>query len=310
MRQATVRKPDPAWMSEPDKRQVLAEMAEEVGGSAINFPTTAQMALRIRQALADPDCATGTAARLIAAEPLLAARIVGVANSALYPKSGRVITDLSAAIARVGFSMTRSLATALVLRQMANAPANRAHRALAAQLWDHTTRMAALASVLARRLTGQNPETALFAGLVHEVGGFYVISRAADYPGIFDGGMAHDWFHDDRGGSDLDFCATQSSFESRIGRAVLDSLAVPAPVVEAVEAVWRGEMTLPPGTLGDTLLLADQLVAVRSPLEPKQDDDAPEMRALKDLAFNDVQLSDMLKEAAADIDSLAAILRA
>ena len=171
---------------EPDKNRQLAEIASEIHGSAVSFPTSAQMALRIRQALSDPDCATSTATRLIGAEPLLAARIVGIANSALYPRSGKVITDLSAAVTRVGFSMVRSLATALVLRQMANAAANPAHRALAAGLWDHTTRMAALAGVLARRLTRQNPETALFAGLVHEVGGFYLISRADDFPGILD----------------------------------------------------------------------------------------------------------------------------
>jgi len=290
---------------------MLAAIAAEIQGSVISFPTTARVALRIRQALGDPNCPASTATRLIAAEPLLAARIVGVANSALYPRSDRVITDLSAAIARVGFAMARSLATALVLRQMANAPANLAHRAAAAQLWDHTTRMAALASVLARRVTGQNPETALFAGLVHEVGGFYLISQAAEFPGILDGDLAHHWFHD---ACDEDAAAgggaacLRPSFESRIGGAVLESLAVPAPVVEAVETIWGGHLTLPPATLGDTLLLADQLVAARSPLDPLREEDGHE-RAILDLVFNDVLLSNMLKEAAGDVESLAAILR-
>ena len=292
---------------EPDKNRQLAEIASEIQGSAVSFPTSAQMALRIRQALADPDCSTGTATRLIGAEPLLAARIVGISNSALYPRSGKIITELSAAIARVGFSMVRSLASALVLRQMANAPADPAHRALAAKLWDHTTRMAALASVLARRLTRQNSETALFAGLVHEVGGFYLISRAADFPGILDGDLAEYWFRD--GSDDDEPGGMQPSFESRIGRSVLEALAVPAPVVEAVETVWLGNLGLPPSNLGDTLLLADQLVAVRSPLEPPHEEEEPHVRALLDLAFNDVLLSDMLKEAAADVDSLAAILK-
>jgi hypothetical protein len=84
---------------------------------------------------------------------------------------------------------------------------------------------------------------------------------------------------------------------------------VPAPVVEAVETLWLGYLSLPPNTLGDTLLLADQLVAVRSPFELPQDVDTPHASALMDLAFNDVLLSDMLKEAAADVDTLAAILK-
>jgi HD-like signal output (HDOD) protein len=301
-----------ATAGKPDKGRVLAAIASKVRDGEISFPTTAQMALRISEALGDPDCASGTATRLIAAEPLLAARIVGLANSALYPRPSRAITDLSTAIARVGFSAARSLATALVLRQMANAPANPAHRAFAAQLWDHTTRMAALASVLARRVTGQNPDTVLFAGLVHEVGGFYLVSRAAEYPQVLEARRAHDGFYDVRdadGKAGDDPSGMPPDFESRIGRAVLELLAVPAPVVEAVETLWLGYLTLPPSTLGDTLLLADQLVAVRSPFELSQEDDAPHAYANLDVAFDDVLLSDMLKEASADIEALAAILK-
>ena len=40
------------------------------------------------------------------------------------------------------------------------------------------------ARVLARRVTRQNPDAAFFAGIVHEVGSFYLISRAADFPGL------------------------------------------------------------------------------------------------------------------------------
>jgi len=294
-----------------DKGKVFAAIAAEIGHGEISFPTTAQMALRVREALSDPDCSIATAARLIRAEPLLAARIVGLANSALYPRSAKIITDLSAAITRVGFSVARSLATALVLRQMASASADPAHRRLADLLWDHTTHMAALASVLARRVTGQDPDAALFAGLVHSVEGFYLISRAADHPGILDGGLAHDWFDD--GDAEEDAAGdspsgAHRSFESRIGRAVLELLGVPVPVVEAVDTLWLGSLTLPPATLGDTLLLAKQLVPVPSPLDRPHEEDDPHARAIMDLAFNDRLLSDVLKETGADVDSLASIL--
>src|SRR5262249_16913414 len=99
-------------------------------------------------------------------------------------------------------------------------------------------------------------------------------------------------------------------FESRIGLAVLESLAVPAPVVEAVETLWLGHLSLPPATLGDTLLLADQLVTVRSPLDPPQEDDHEAgILALIDFAFNDMCLSDMMKGGLADVESLATILK-
>ena len=44
----------------------------------------------------------------------------------------------------------------------------------------------ALAWSLARHVTGVNPDTALFAGIIHEVGGFYLLSRADEFPGLLD----------------------------------------------------------------------------------------------------------------------------
>ncbi len=54
--------------------------------------------------------------------------------------------------------------------------------------------------------------------------------------------------------------------EHIIGRAVLKQLSVPATVAEAIEALWYGFRATPPGSLGDTLLLANELSPVPSPL--------------------------------------------
>ena len=54
--------------------------------------------------------------------------------------------------------------------------------------------------------------------------------------------------------------------QREIGRAVLKALSVPAPVVAAVEVLGTGYLAFPPTTLGDALLLADQLAPVKSPL--------------------------------------------
>jgi len=47
---------------------------------------------------------------------------------------------------------------------------------------EHTAHVASLAHVIARRVTRLDPETALFAGIIHEVGGFYLLSRVKDHP--------------------------------------------------------------------------------------------------------------------------------
>jgi HD-like signal output (HDOD) protein len=295
-----------------DKRQILAAIATQIGQGEIAFPTSTQLALRVRKALDDPDCAVDTVARLIQADPLLAARIVALANSALFGRGGRVITDVPAAVTRVGFSVVRSLATALVTRQIAGAPNLPAHRDMAAALWEHTAHMAALAYVLARRVTRQNPDTALFAGLVHEVGGFYLISRAGDFPGLLEGGLMWEWT--DEGDDEDDAAGGQGgagkrSFESQIGHAILEALSVPAPVIEAIDTLWHGYLSLPPETLGDTLLLANQLAPVKSPFDLKVDGAAQGATANLDMAVGNETLTEILKEATSDVRALAAVLR-
>src|SRR3546814_1586552 len=54
------------------------------------------------------------------------------------------------------------------------------------------------------------------------------------------------------------------SGEAEIGRAVLKMLLVPEPVQQAVDAYFEGLLEIPSTTLGDTLMLAEQLAPVRS----------------------------------------------
>ena len=284
-----------------DRPDTLKLLAAEAGRGELTFPTSATVVLRVRQALDDPDCQTETAVRLIQAEPLLSARVVAVANSAAFNRSGRTITDVRAAVNLLGFRTVRNLATAMVARQMAGIPDGHAQRDLATQLWEHSVHVAALAQVIARRVTRQDPEAALFAGMVHEIGGFHLLSRVKDFPGLLDG-EPEDWMGEDEG-------ATGVSPESEIGHAVLTALSVPEPVVAAIEILWKGYLAFPPTTLGDTLLLADQLAPIKSPLFQTPGKNPGEMAATIDLLVEQDTLSHILKESAEEVQSLTEALR-
>lgn len=283
-----------------NKSEMVRILAAEVGRGELMFPTSATVALRVQQALDDPDCHLETAARLIQAEPLLSARIVAVANSAAFNRSGRVVTDVRAAVNLLGFRMIRTLATAVIARQMAGMVEDPAHRALAARLWEHTAHVAALAQLIARRVMRQDPEAAMFAGLVHEISGFYLLSRAKDFPGLIDG-APQDAEEDEDDDAVLP--------ESEIGRAVLKALSVPAPVVAAVEILWKGYLTFPPTTLGDTLLLADQLAPVKSPLLQAPEMNREETVAMIDMNIGEETLVGILAESVEEVQSLTAALR-
>ena len=201
--------------------EILTRLATEAAHGEMVFGTHAEMALRVRRALDDPDCSLDNLATLVRAEPLLAARVVAMANSAVYNRSGRSITDIRQAVSTIGFKAMSGLAMALIVRQMEETSKDATIRTLGARLWEHTAHVASLAYVLARRVTRQDPDTAFFAGIVHEVGGFYLISRASSFPGLLDRPL-QGWFR---------------SGEVELGRALLKALSVPQQVVDAIEVM-------------------------------------------------------------------------
>lgn len=275
------------------RSEALQIIAAEAGRGELTFPTNVAVAARIHQALDDPDCRIETAAKLLQAEPLLSARVVALANSPAFNRSSQEVTDVGTAVSRLGFRAVRSLAMALVTRQMSGASPVPAHREMAARLWQHTAHVAALSRVLARRVTRQDPETALFAGLIHEVGAFYLISRANDYPVLIDSDAAE--------GDD--------EIEAAIGNEVLKMLAVPDTVAAAVQVVWAGYLTLPPTSLGDTVLLANELAPVLSPFDSMPDWRDKSLAASVDMVIGKETLVEILAESAEELASLTKALQ-
>lgn len=277
-----------------ETRAAYEAIAAELRLGAPAFPTSAQVALRVRQVLDDPDTHIDTATRLIQAEPVLAARVVAMANSVAMNPQGRSIADVRTAIARLGFQTVRSLASALLAHQMAVGILRPALRALADTLWEHTAHVASLAQVLARRVTHADAEAALFAGILHEVGGFYLLWRAERQPELVTDGFA-DWV--DQG-------------EATVGQAVLEVLQVPDSVRQAIAYYWDGYLALPPTCLGDTLLLADELSPIASPLHKLGGREMGEgMTARIDLLIGRETLHEILTESARDVASLIEALR-
>ena len=272
-----------------NKREIFSRIAADVSQGELNFPTGVELALKLRQALDDPDCSIATAARLIQAEPLLSAHIIAIANSVVYNRSGREIDDVSIAIARLGFDVVRALAMAMVTRQMAGQSNDPVQRNLVNQLWQHTAHVASLAQVIARHVTLQNPETALFAGIIHEIGGFYMLSRACEFPGLLEGDYT-EW---------LEFG------EIEVARAIQGRLKLPSSVANALELFQEGFLAMPPATLADTLLMAEELSPITSPLHYLQGmETATRSSAHIEMAIGEETLSRILSVAASEVASL------
>jgi HD-like signal output (HDOD) protein len=276
-----------------NRLETFGLIAAQAERGEIIFPTSVNAALRLQLALNDPDCHVEDAIKLVLGEPQLAARTVALANSAAFNRNGEAtVTNVRAAVMRIGYRSLQMLVASLVVRQFGSRIVDPLLRAKAEQLWQHTAHVAALAKVFAARVTLVNPDTALFAAIVHEVGGFYLLSRADEFPGLLDADPEN-W---------IQLC------EEVVSREVMRKLAIPDTVMDAIQNLRSGLMGMPPAGLLDTLLLANQFAPVHSPLAL----DAPAMPAHEesalDFAIDRATLDSILQESNDEYQRLSAAL--
>ncbi|QJE00824.1 HDOD domain-containing protein [Massilia forsythiae] len=271
-----------------NKLETFGTIAAQAARGEISFPTSVNAVLRLQQALNDPDCHLEEAIRLVLGEPQLAARTVALANTSAFNPGGHPITNVRAAVTRVGYRNLQMLVTSLIVRQFGSRIADPNLRAKCEQLWEHTVQVAALASVFARRVTFVNPDTALFAGIVHEVGGFYLLSRADGFPGLLD--------EDPEKWAEL--C------EDVVTREVARKLALPEPVADVVFQLRGGWLQMPPASLLDTLLMANMYATVPSPLGTAPAPLPEHSESVLDYLVDEATLQVIIEEAAVISESM------
>lgn len=275
-----------------DKLSIYKTLAERANQGDLIFPTNVRETIKLKRQLDDPDCHLDQAAKLIAADPLLAARAVALANSVAYRRSASVVTNVRSAVQRLGFRTLITLLSAMIVRQMNAQLKNPDLQKIANKLWEHSAHVASLAQIIAKNVTRVDAETAFFAGIVHEVGGFYLISQAETYPGLLEGD-SEIW---------MDYG------EKVIGRGVLKALEVPEAVLHGVEYLWQGITNMPPESLGDTLILANDIAPVASPLESKARLQLQNYTRHIDFEVDDTTLQEILDETDSETQSLTQAL--
>ena len=161
--------------------EMLESIAAELSGEVV-FPTCFDIAIRVRNAMRDPAASLPKIAGVIKTEPLVVAKLLRSANSAAQGAGGRKITDVETAIGRLGIDSARSTALATAMDQLLRSRELVVFANIARALWSHSLLTAAAARVLSQRLTRVNPDDAMLAGLIHDLGAFYMLYRAAKYP--------------------------------------------------------------------------------------------------------------------------------
>lgn len=164
---------------DPRRHRMLDDIAHELSGELV-FPTGFDTVTRLHEALEDPEIGLEKIGALLPGDPLVSARLLALANSAAYNPAGDTIKNLHKAIERLGLQNVRMVALGVASRQLLLARDD-AFRALGDRVWTHSLHTASAAYVLARRLSRVQPDEALLAGLIHNLGAFYLIYRGGQY---------------------------------------------------------------------------------------------------------------------------------
>jgi HD-like signal output (HDOD) protein len=280
--------PPPADTTRQAAFRFLTDIAADLSEGDVTFPTFADATVKVRIALDEPKMNSERLARVISSEPLLSMKLVHLANSAALSPVGKRVGDVRTAVTRVGFDAVRTVAAAIAMSQMRAADELQKHAERAAAAWRHSVDVAAVSFVIAKKLTRLQPEEALFAGIIHDIGYFYLLSKASCYPELDDAPAALDDVLQD--------------WHAPIGQAVLHAFNLSDAMLAAVVDHENGQYRWPPATISDVVVLANMVTARTNPINLRADAPVP-------AALDEPELFKVLADANGEIRSLVAALQ-
>jgi putative nucleotidyltransferase with HDIG domain len=142
------------------------------------LPSAPQIVFKLINEMGDANCNVANLARLVEGGPALASKVLGLANSAYYSLPHR-ITTISHALVVMGFEELRLLALGVGLARLAetrNLPRDWDGQGF----WLHSLATSWLARELAKTTRLTNPDEAMIAGLVHDLGKLIVAAYLSD----------------------------------------------------------------------------------------------------------------------------------
>lgn len=157
------------------------EITELFKSKSITLPSLPEIAMYINAALEKEDVSTKKLSKIIQMDPVIAARVVQVANSSLY---GDTKSDsIQAALARIGIDGVRTIVMGVVLRDLFM-PNTQPVIDTMTKFYEHSIRTGVICYALAKKLPGFNPDQAFMAGILHDIGVVPILVVADRHPQI------------------------------------------------------------------------------------------------------------------------------
>lgn len=279
-----------------DEHKLLMEFYAELRSNQLSLPSVPDVAWKVRRAADRDDTTAEQIASVITADPAMAAKLVRACNSPLY----RGFNDVRAvreAVVRLGTRTTRQLVTVFSMREVFKSRQPSLQKAMDT-LWRHSREVAALCWVLADGATRVNPEEALLAGLLHDIGAVPVLVHAEHHVNIF------------ADPKQLEHAIAELSGD--VGAAILETWGFPPGFVEAARHAedWAYESREEMPQLVDIVIVAQlhAMIGANQSQGLPQFEEVPAYRRLGDLELTASRSLHLLTEARARVDEVHRLL--
>lgn len=148
-----------------------------------DLPPMPQVASRAINLVENPDTSAEELTDLLSSDTALAARVLKIANSAMFCRQ-REITTLKQAIMIIGFKALKGIIVAATLRQL-----NKRYGKLEQLVWENSMCAAMCATAVANKLRKRYGEEIFLMGLLHSLGQVVFLSHkelAEDYKRVIE----------------------------------------------------------------------------------------------------------------------------
>lgn len=269
--------------------QLIYRLYEDLNSNQLLLPSLPEVAIRVGQAVNHELADAKRVAKVIENDPVITAKLIRVANSARYAGKA-TIASLPEAVARIGLSTTHRLVITFALRELFRTQSPRL-KALMHRLWDDARHVAAIGHVLARHYQSLDPETALIAGLVHNIGEVAALSYAREFASLT--------------GDPQALLQAVSAAGPALSPRILEKWDFPDMLVKAVQNLAVDEDAETDCDYGDLLIVA------RYQYQRRHDPDAPAPAAYTRICTPDddpEQIAEFLNEAEQELQEMLSLL--
>lgn len=281
-------------MSNQISFRILEDIARDLSGEVVSFPTFLDITFQVRTALKNPNLSIDQLARLVSAEPLMSTKVIRMANSVAMNPSGKTVADVRSAISRIGMEAVRSVSFAVAMEQLLGSKNMAPFEGLSKRLWEHSMQVAAISRLLARKLAAINPDEAMFAGMVHDIGVFYLLSRAAHFPELIE--------------DTVELHQLLVQWHDNIGHALLSAMGQSEELLAAVQEHENARDLPKIRSLSDLIFVANLLAnSTDGWRDPEHDAPQVDLSVLSEL-LDQASIEKLLEESAAEVASLKAAL--